>query len=122
MKFISIILILSSIAACSNAKNTSDAIEEQRQIYKSWVLSRCMASVVIKEEDKEDALNSASAYLEISKFSIEDLTAAKPLIEKFVSKKYQGSVPGTFNTKKCIDLFYSQELEILFNEKYKNII
>ena len=113
---------MSSIAACSNAKNTNDSAEQERYTYKSWVLSRCLASIAKNEEDKADALNTASVYLEASRLSIEDFTDAKPLIEKYITKNYQGSIPGTFNTKKCIELLYSRELEQLFVEKQKKLL
>lgn len=108
------------IASCSSIKSKTSDIEEQRKLYKSWVLSRCIASISTTEEEKQDALNSASAYLELSRLPIDSFSHAKPLISEFLAKKYQGSITGTFNTKKCVDLLYSDELENIFLKEYKN--
>jgi len=101
-------------------KNNKSDAEEQRKIYKSWVLSRCIASISSNEDEKQDVLNSASAYLEISHLPVDSFTNAKPLIDEFLAKNYQGSIAGTFNTKKCVDLLYSDELEKMFLMEYKN--
>ncbi len=39
--------------------------------------------------------------MELSGLQIEALTDAKPLIDEFLAKDYQGSIPGSFNRKKC---------------------
>lgn len=66
---------------------------------------------------KQDALNTASAFLEASTLPVESFTAAEPLIESYLNRTYQGSVPGTFNTKKCIDLLNSNDLELLYEKQ-----
>lgn len=78
------------------------------------MLSRCITKITTDEKFKQDALNSASAYLEQSNLSIEAFTDADPLVDSFLQSNYQGSIPGTFNTKKCINLFDSDELENLY--------
>lgn len=123
MRLLLLLISISFIASCAciNAKTSKNDIGEQRKIYKSWVVSRCIASIATTEAEKQDALNSASAYLEVSRFSIDSLSNAKPLINEFLTKNYQGSIPGTFNTKKCVDLLYSDELEKIFLAEYKSI-
>jgi len=114
------ILALTFLASCSNAKSVSEKDSIQKSTYKSWVLSRCISKIATDEKLKQDALNSASAYLEQSDLSLEAFTNADPLIDSFLQHNYQGSIPGTFNTKKCIDLFNSDELEKLYlQEKAK---
>ncbi|HWV14596.1 MAG TPA: T6SS amidase immunity protein Tai4 family protein [Cellvibrio sp.] len=91
--------------------------EEQKKIYKNWVLSKCIGTAFSEERVRQDAFNSASAYLELSRLPIESLTAAEPLIKQFLARDYRGSIPGSFQTKACLDLFYSNELETLCREK-----
>ena len=120
MKFIFCLVIIGVLASCSNAKSVSEKDTIQKSTYKSWVLSRCISKIATDEKLKQDALNSASAYLEQSDLSLEAFTNADPLIDSFLQHNYQGSIPGTFNTKKCIDFFNSDELEKLYlQEKAK---
>lgn len=113
MRRIILLLAVFFITSCTHTKNTDMAFE-QKAIYKNWVLSRCLSYIL--ESEKQDALNSASAYLEQSKLSVEALLRSEPLIEAFLSREYSGSISGTFNTKKCIDLYNSPQLESLYQE------
>ncbi len=88
------------------------ATNNQEEIYKSWVVSRCLSYVF--PEYKQDALNTASAYLEQSSLPVESFIESEELIQEFINKNYAGSIPSGFNTKKCIDLFNSDELQKLY--------
>ena len=112
---ISVMIFLLTSCASSEYKNVE--YKHQKEIFKNWVLSRCLSYTFTDKSQKQDALNTASAYLEESKLSVEQLLSSEPLIKKYLSIIYQGSIKGTFNTKKCIDLFNSKELDDL----YKNI-
>lgn len=114
MRYIALVVISLLIASCNIVKKNTDEIAQQKEVYKSWVLSRCLSKGLTDSVSQQDALNSASAYLEQSLLPVESLTNAEPLINKFLAKDYQGSITGSFNTKKCIDLFYSKELEDVF--------
>jgi hypothetical protein len=109
------------LVSCAHTKNDFKNTEQEKKMYKSWVLSRCLSTISITEVERQDALNSASAYLELSSFPVEAFTSATPLIAEFVARNYNGSIPGSFNTMKCIDLFYSDDLNKLFNENYKKL-
>ncbi len=114
MKLSLSILGLIFLSSCSDGKNGSGRDAVQKKIYKNWVLSRCISKIAADEKLKQDALNSASAYLEQSDLPVEAFTNSDPLIDTFLLRNYQGSIPGAFNTKKCIDLFNSDELEQLY--------
>lgn len=73
----------------------------------------------MKSFKMQNTLNSSSAYLEQSSLSIDAFNNADPLIDSWLEKNYQGSIPGSFNTQKCIDLFNSTELKSLY-QKEKN--
>ena len=100
--------------ACSPCKPKSTQVEPQEVIYKNWALSYCLSKIAPDAASKQDALNTASAYFEKSNLPVESFSAAEPLIQKYLDKNYTGSIPGTFNTKKCIDLYESDELVELF--------
>jgi hypothetical protein len=115
-----VILVSLLLISCSNVKAAPSSLEKEKKIYKSWVLSRCLSTIQSTDQEKQDALNSASAYLEQSSLPVEAFTNALPLITEFISKDYRGSIQGSFNTMKCVDLFYSDELNRLFIENYKH--
>lgn len=114
MNKIMLILFFSFITSCSSVAQNKTAIENEKEIYKSWVLSRCLSFIANDDTQKQDALNTASAYLELSTLPVSDFLKSSDLIEQYISLKYQGSIAGTFNTKKCIDLFNSNELNELY--------
>ena len=113
---LAVISLVSLLASCVGAKQDEANVDDQISTYKSWVLSRCLTYTLKNEQDKQDALNTASAYLEISNLPVEMFISSEPLIQEFVGRTYQGSIPGTFNVKKCIDLFNSDELDDLYRE------
>ena len=105
-----------TVTSCANISQKGSESAHQKEIFKSWVLSRCLSYTFQDKNQKQDALNTASAYLEQSTLSVEQLLSAEPLIKQYLARDYQGSIKGTFNTKKCIDLFNSRELEDLYNK------
>jgi hypothetical protein len=107
------LVLFAILTSCTSTANFSSTAF-QKSTYKNWVLSRCISKIATDEKLKQDALNSASAYLEQSDLSVDAVTNADPLIDSFLQRNYQGSIPGTFNTKKCIDLFNSNELDQLY--------
>jgi len=119
MNKIIILLLTSILTSCALIEANSGEAIHQEEIFKSWVLSRCLSYTFENSNHKQDALNTASAYLEKSTLSVEQLLTSEPLIKNFLSKNYQGSIEGTFNTMKCIDLFNSSELDTLYRELKK---
>lgn len=114
MNKVMVVLFVSFITACSHASHNKTTSDNEKEIYKSWVLSRCLSSITNDDIQKQDALNTASAYLELSTLPVEDFLKSSDLIEQYISLKYQGTIEGTFNTKKCIDLFNSSQLNELY--------
>lgn len=89
----------------------------QKTLLKNWALSRCLGKVYVDGKSAEDANASASAYLEFGRQPIQVYEAVSVIVNKYVNKKYAGSLPSEFNTMKCIDLFHSKELDVL-SSKY----
>ncbi len=79
-------------------------------LLKNWALSRCIGQAFANEQTRQDAYNSASGYLEYGHAPIEAYDDIGKLITIFLAKKYGGSIPGTFHTMECIDLFHSKAL------------
>ncbi|MDR3214586.1 MAG: type VI secretion system amidase immunity protein Tai4, partial [Azoarcus sp.] len=80
-------------------------------LLKNWALSRCIAAIAKNENAKEDAYSTAGAYFEFAAYSLETYAELDALVNRYVRKRYSGSMPSEFNTMKCIDMFHSQELE-----------
>jgi hypothetical protein len=118
MKITLSILLLALLTSCSTT-NIAGKTKVQKDTYKNWVLSRCLSKAFPSEPLKQDALNSASSYLEISTLPLDAFTGADQLIDSFLLRNHQGSIPGTFNAKKCIDLFNSDELENIYKKQNK---
>jgi len=116
MNKIIVIFILAFITSCSSVAKNQTSIKNEKEIYKSWVLSRCLSFTANDEVQKQDALNTASAYLELSTLPLDYFLKSGELIQRYISLEYQGSITGTFNTKKCIDLFNSNELNELYEQ------
>ncbi|WP_198294788.1 T6SS amidase immunity protein Tai4 family protein [Burkholderia ubonensis] len=85
----------------------------QKTLLKNWALSVCLAQVAHDARDRGDANAAASAYLEFGHQPIEAYDALRTLAQRYANRKYSGSIPASFNTMKCIDLFLSQELDTL---------
>ncbi|WP_347989666.1 T6SS amidase immunity protein Tai4 family protein [Methylomonas sp. AM2-LC] len=85
----------------------------QKTLLKNWALSVCLAQISKDVGAREDANATASAYLEFGRQRIEDYDTLRSLVEKYVNRKYAGSIKSDFNTMKCIDLFHSKELDDL---------
>lgn len=89
----------------------------QKLLLKNWALSRCLGQVYPNSQSAKDANATASAYLEFGRQPIQVYEALNVIVDKYVNRKYSGSVRNEFNTMKCIDLFHSKELDT-FSSKY----
>ncbi len=116
-----ILLIATATLSCSPTGEQRKAkTSPEEKALKNWALSYCIANTLEPGPAKQDALNTAGAYLEAGNQPIEAYEKATQLIKLYLAKNYTGVTPGAFNTKKCIDLYESAELEWLardFNEK-----
>ena len=108
------ILMSITLLSCANKPDNNSLVDAEKLYFKNWTLSRCLSEIATNQSQKQDALNTASSYLEISSMPIEAFSSADELVKMFLAKNYSGSTQGTFNTKKCIDLFHSEELEKLY--------
>lgn len=113
MKIAWVLLCSIYLSSCVSAKQVNT--DKEKQLYKNWVLSRCVSYIANNQVTRQDALNTASAYLEVSSLPVESFVQAEPLIKKYIEANYQGSIPGGFELKKCIDLFSADELDSLYN-------
>lgn len=76
-------------------------------------MSVCLAYVATDQAARDDANASASAYMEFGRQDVAAYDALRALAQRYAKRTYSGSVPGQFNTMKCIDLFHSAELRRL---------
>jgi hypothetical protein len=107
-------------AACTPVNKPQEVnLSAEDKALKNWVLSYCFASTLEPGAAKQDALNTAGAYLQAGNQPIEAYEKATEMINTYLAKSYEGVTPGAFNTKKCIDLYQSHELELLVHEHRK---
>lgn len=107
--------LLATLCLPQLAQSQAPSVETYSQavLFKNWALSPCIGKAFASDESKSDANNTASAYLEFGKASAEFYEAADKLVDGYLARSYSGSVPGKFNTMKCIDLLHSKELDKL---------
>jgi hypothetical protein len=115
---LAIAAILVALSCTAMPKPYGASLTAEDHALKNWALSYCLASTMQPCTAKQDALNTAGAYLQQGHQPIEAYDETKKLIDMYLAKNYTGSTPGTFNTKKCIDLYESHELQILLH-KYR---
>ena len=124
MKKIVIALLCISIMSSIGAKEghllddklPQTARYSEQILLKNWALSRCIGQAFGNQQTQQDAYNSASGYLEYGHAPIEAYDDIGKLITAFLAKKYAGSIPGTFHTMECIDLFHSKALADVVNK------
>jgi hypothetical protein len=89
-----------------------------RVLLKNWALSACLAKITQDTDTKRDAARTANGYAEYGVMSLEEIDEMTSLIDEYIAKKYEGHTetgerPSTFDTMKCIDMFYSAELDAM---------
>lgn len=110
----SILLLATAILSCAPIGEQGKAkTRPEVNALKNWALSYCIASTLEPGPAKQDALNTAGAYLEAGNQPIEAYEKATQLIKLYLAKNYTGVTSGAFNTMKCIDLYESAELDML---------
>lgn len=110
---LSVAWIVSWSALAEEFVPAATASYSQKQLLKNWALSACLATVATDPASRADANATASAYLEFGRQPLEAYQELRQLVERYLQRKYSGSIDSKFNTMKCIDLFNSKELDIL---------
>jgi len=125
MKFVvvaAIAVVLSIPAMAEDAATYATPMTDkysQKELMKNWALSSCFYAIAKDLKTKEDASDTASAYAEFGHSQLQAYQELEKLVNKFVAKKYGGSIPSEFNTMKCIDLYHSKELDQLVTKLLK---
>ena len=57
------LLLLALITSCTTSTIHPTKNSKQKEIYRNWVLSRCLNYTLNNKADRQDALNTASSYL-----------------------------------------------------------
>lgn len=107
------LLVLSLQAAWAVEPAPATARYSHKSLLKNWALSRCLGQAYGVKTVEEDAYRTAGAYFEFSRLPVERFDSLSALVEKYLRADYRGSIEGSYNTMKCIDLFHSRELDRL---------
>lgn len=78
-------------------------------LLKDWTLSRCIGRAA-GPPFRDDAYKSAAALLEKSGAGIDTFNRLDRLIDNALAQQRGGSVPGRYDTLKCLDLYHSDTL------------
>jgi hypothetical protein len=81
------------------------------QYFKNYALSTCVADGYTSEETTTDAAAAARGYLEFGSLPLEAHTEATRLGREFLKKEYKSISGEPLVLMKCIDFFYSKELD-----------
>ncbi|CAI2422359.1 Uncharacterised protein [Serratia ficaria] len=92
----------------------------QEALYQNWLISRCLGKFTDSENTRQDALRSASAYLEFSTLPLIAFEKGEKLIERYLKEKSTGSVPGSYHTLACLRLSHSKEANDIFTAYEKS--
>ena len=88
-------------------------------LMKRWAVSVCLAYGAKDEETMLDAMRTAVSHGEAISMSVEESAEIMPLVKRYLARDYrsfylEGVKPfPDLNTGKCLDLFYSLELDTL---------
>ena len=83
------------------------------QYLKNYGLSSCLADGMTSKEAKKDAEDAAAGYLELGSFGIEAYQEVAQAGRKYLEKKYLSYGGGKLITMRCINFFYSKELNTI---------
>lgn len=86
-------------------------------LLKDWALSRCLAKAADGQTFAGDAARTAAVYLERTKADIARFEQLEALVERFLARPNGGSVEGSYQTLKCIELYHSQDLAAVLRER-----
>lgn len=105
-------LIISSFfcVSCVTTGDIKSPDEAEKNLVRKWVLSRCIGHATNDALTRQDAFNSASAYLELSTMPVERFASYEGSIKEALAKSPSGSIEGSFNVKTCID--HAQALDL----------
>ncbi|HXE05302.1 MAG TPA: T6SS amidase immunity protein Tai4 family protein [Bryobacteraceae bacterium] len=81
------------------------------QYLRNFALSKCIADGYTSEEVAKDSLAAAGGYLELGSLPMEAYEEAASLGKKFLAKNYPSKSGAQLTLMKCIDFFYSEELQ-----------
>ena len=101
-------LLISEAALAGPVAQSRDS---QQRVLKNWTLAHCLAQSAPDGPGKQDAVASAAAYLEQGKQPIEAYEQLGALVTSALADPKSGSVPSSYKTKTCIDLFNGQQLD-----------
>jgi len=111
MRLLGLCVLLAN-PSCATTSQVA-APNEQAAALKNWTLCKCLAMAFPDTPGGDDAAKTAAAYLEFGTAPIESYEPLKILAGEYLERTYSGSVPSSYNTRKCIDLYESGELEEL---------
>lgn len=115
--FLAAVVVLGA-TSCTAQRKSADTADTQRRLLKNWTLCRCLARAS-GDPINSDAARSAAAYLETSTAGIDVYERLEALGEAHLARPSSGSVKGSYDTIKCIDLYHGAELDAAVRQPSK---
>ncbi len=116
---ISRIAAVSALVAVSMLTDADADARETRVAYtpvqylKTFALSVCISDGYTSKDVVKDSLAAAGAYSELGSLPFEAYEGAETLAKQFLANKYTSISDEQLTLIKCIDFFYSKELDRL---------
>jgi Type VI secretion system (T6SS), amidase immunity protein len=83
----------------------------QADLLRNYAIARCFSEAFPGSPVATDASASAAGYLERGSVSADAYAEIAKLSQKFLARKYPSLSGEPLQTMKCIDLFYSSDLD-----------
>ena len=103
-------MIARSLVIAALAASPTSAPIDKITTLKDWALSRCIGKAA-GAPFRDDAFKSAAALLERADADIAVFNRMDGLIDRALARPRGGSVPGRYDTLKCLDLYHGGELD-----------
>jgi len=115
---LAVLLVMTSSVLCAQTLPKVNSFSQQ-QMFSNWVQNRCIGKIADSESLKNDAMASASAWLEAINVSAELFEEADKTIDNQLQEKLGGSLPGKYQVLKCTLIANSEAINKIYGKGNK---
>jgi len=115
---LAVLLVVTSSVLCAQTLPKVNSFSQQG-IFSNWVQNRCISKIADSESLKNDAMVSASAWLETSNVSAELFEEADKTIDNQLQEKIDGSLLGEYQVLKCTLIANSEAINKIYDKGTK---
>jgi len=116
LTFIGFMVIFISSCASLSPSNKPGTPREQ-VLFENFIFSICLGTAFNDTKVAVDTNKAANGYMQHGNMPIEAYEASRVVVDSWLDKEYLSKSGGQIQIMKCIDLFRSQDIKVLY-EKY----